>query len=174
MFPAVGASLGAAYALSGRPGAIPLLERAVEAATSMNLMTRYSTFLARLGEAYLLAGRPADARTLGERALRFARDHRERGHEAHALRLLADVAVGSEPGPPEGAEVLAHHALELAEALEMRPLQAQCRISLARLHARTGRRAEAEDALARAIKTFRELDMPFWLERAEADLRALP
>jgi tetratricopeptide (TPR) repeat protein len=174
MFPPVGASLGAAYALSGRVGeAIPLLERAVAAATSMNLANRYSSFLARLGEAYLLAGRPADARALGERALRFARDHRERGHEAYALRLLAEVAAAGEPGPREGAESPARQALELAEALEMRPLQSQCRLALARLHARAGRRAEAEDELARALKTFRELDMPLWLERAEADLRTL-
>ena len=44
-----------------------------------------------LSEAYLLAGREADARAAAQRALGLARQHKERGHEAYTLRLLGEI-----------------------------------------------------------------------------------
>ena len=49
-----------------------------------------------LGEGYLLSGRLADASDLAERALQLSRTHKERGHEAWALKLLGDVALGAQ------------------------------------------------------------------------------
>src|SRR5437899_7574462 len=39
--------------------------------------------VAYLGEAYLLAGRAADAAAAAMRSLKLAQDHKERGHEAY-------------------------------------------------------------------------------------------
>ena len=45
-----------------------------------------------LSEAYLLAGRDADGSAAAQRALDLARQPKERGQEAWALRLLGEIA----------------------------------------------------------------------------------
>jgi hypothetical protein len=48
----------------------------------------------------------------------------------------------------------------------MRPLMAHCHFGLGTLYRRTGRRGQAQEYLATAAAMFREMDMPFWLEKA--------
>jgi tetratricopeptide (TPR) repeat protein len=154
-FPAIASSLGFAYAQSGRVAeALPLLEQAVEQAGSMELLGRQSLRIAQLGEAYLLAGRVDEAIDLAARALDFAREYEERGNEAWALRLLGEIA--SRRGPPHVETGEAHYrrGLALAEELGMRPLVAHCHLGLGHLTI--------------ATTMYREMDMPFWVERAEA------
>ncbi|MFQ5898992.1 MAG: tetratricopeptide repeat protein [Candidatus Methylomirabilia bacterium] len=64
-------------------------------------------------------------------------------------------------------------ALALAEELGMRPLLARCHLGLGKLFRRTGNRAKAQEHLTTATALLRETDMRFWLERAEAELKAL-
>jgi Flp pilus assembly protein TadD len=52
----------------------------------------------------------------------------------------------------------------------MRPLQAHCHRGLGTLYAQTGQTEQARAALATAIALYRDMDMPFWLPRAEAAL----
>ena len=63
-------------------------------------------------------------------------------------------------------------ALALAEELGMRPLVAHCHLGLGKLYHRTGKREEAQQHLTTAITMYREMDMQFWLEQAEAEIRA--
>jgi hypothetical protein len=80
-------------------------------------------------------------------AVDLAQEHRERGHEAHALRVLAAIyAARAEPAFDRAEEGYAK-ALSLAEQLGMRPLQAHCHAGLSRLHRRRG------DARAAAVAT---------------------
>ena len=72
---------------------MPLLEQVVEQAVALRLMDDHALWVAWLSEAYLLAGRLDEANTQAQRTLEFARAHKERGHEAHALRLLGAVAA---------------------------------------------------------------------------------
>jgi hypothetical protein len=55
----------------------------------------------------------------------------------------------------------------------MRPLVAHCHFGLGTLHARTGQREEARQHLATATTLYREMDMRFWLEKAEPEMREL-
>ena len=50
---------------------------------------------------------------------------------------------------------------------------AHCRLGLGKLFRRTGKRDEARDHLTTARALYREMDMRFWLEQAEAEPRAL-
>ena len=77
-------------------------------------------------EAYLLAGRVAEASHLAQRALAHSRDHHEQGYQAQALWLLGEVAAYCDPPEVEQAEVHYRQALALAEELGMRPLMAHC------------------------------------------------
>jgi tetratricopeptide (TPR) repeat protein len=98
--------------------------------------------------------------TVAHRALELCREHKERGYEAWALRLLGDIAAQAAPLEREEAEARYREALELAERLGMRPLAARCYLGLGRLAERVGNRSEAETQLARAAELCRELGMP--------------
>jgi tetratricopeptide (TPR) repeat protein len=123
-----------------------------------------------LGEAQMVAGHLKEAHALTECALAQARAHQERGHEAYALRLLGDIAVGRDLSESTQAEAYYQQALALADELGMRPLQAHCHRSLGTLYATTGQHEQARAALTTAINLYRTMDMTFWLPQAEAAL----
>jgi class 3 adenylate cyclase/tetratricopeptide (TPR) repeat protein len=167
-WPFVASALGTAYAHVGRGAtALPLLEQAVERAAAMKLKANHSFRLARLAEAHLRAGRPESAFPLAAQALDLAQEHRERGYEANALRLLASVEVEREAPALDRAEEGYRKALALAEQLGMRPLQAHCHHGLGRLYRRQGDAASATAAMATARELFRAMDMTFWLHQTE-------
>jgi tetratricopeptide (TPR) repeat protein len=137
LVPFITGPLGAAYALDGRADrAVTLLEQTVEQAVSIRLMAHQALRLAWLGQAHLLAGRGDAALELARRALRLAEERRERGQQAYALCLLADIAARDEDADLEVAEAEYHRALAVAEELEMRPLIARCREGAARVRGR--------------------------------------
>jgi tetratricopeptide (TPR) repeat protein len=149
---------------------LPLLEQAMEQVAAMNIMGGYALYVARVSEAYVLAGRLEDTITFAQRALELARNHKERGNEAYALRLLGDIAAWREP--PDVAQAEAHYrqALILADELGMRPLLAHCHRGLGTLYAATGQRQQARAELSAAIDLYRAMDMIFWLPQAEVTL----
>jgi protein-disulfide isomerase-like protein with CxxC motif len=59
-------------------------------------------------------------------------------------------------------------ALDVATELVMRPLVAHCHLGLGKLASRTGNRQQAQEHLTTAATMYGEMDMPFWLEQAEA------
>jgi len=173
-FPLIACPLGAAYSLAGRSsGAISLLEEGAREGLAMGRMGGHSLIVARLGGAYLLAGRLDEADGAARRAVQMARERSERGHEAYALHLLGEVVARRAPEDPRAAEAALRQASALAEELSMRPLLAHCHVSRARLESRAGRTASARQLFEAGIAAFRELEMPFWLERAEAEARSL-
>jgi tetratricopeptide (TPR) repeat protein len=168
VWPFVGSALGAAYTHAGRLAeALPLLEESIERAVAVKLKANHSLRLARLAEAHLKAGRPEGAFPLAAQALDLAQEHRERGHEANALRLLASIEIERETPALDRAEEGYRKALALAEQLGMRPLQAHCHHGLGRLHRRRGHAASAAAAMAAARNLFRAMDMTFWLHQTE-------
>ena len=170
-FPNMASHLGYAYALAGRIAeALPLLEQAEQRWATRGGLGGYALHVGYVSEAYLLAGRMQEAVQLAGRALDLARTHKERGHEAWALRLLGEIAARQDP--PE-VELAVHHyqqALALAEELGMRPLQAHCHRGRGMLYAMTGQREQARTALSTAIAMYRAMEMTFWLPQTEAAL----
>jgi class 3 adenylate cyclase/tetratricopeptide (TPR) repeat protein len=167
-WPFVASALGAAYTHVGRVGeALHLLDAAVQRADAMKLRANHSLRLARLSEAHLGAGRPERAYSVAAQALDVAQEHRERGHEAYALRLLAAIEVERESPVLDRAEDSYRRALTLAQQLGMRPLQAHCHRGLGRLYARRGDSEAAEVELAAARELFRTMDMRFWLRETD-------
>ncbi len=161
--------LGSVYARSGRVSeALPLLERA--AADSIPPPTWAAV---RLGEGYLLAGQVGDATAAAERQLQATRDRKELGNQAWALWLLGDIALRRDSPEIETAEDYYRHAVALAEELGMRPLVGHCHLGLGKLYRRTGKREQAQEHLTTATTMYREMDMRFWLEKAEVEMRYL-
>ena len=124
-----------------------------------------------LGRAALLLGRLDEARGLGDRALEYSPSHP--GYAAHALHLLGDIATHPDRFDAESGETHYRQALALAEPRGMRPLVAHCHLGLGKLSRHTGQRDHAYEHLTIATTLYRDMDMRFWLEQAEAELRAL-
>jgi hypothetical protein len=55
----------------------------------------------------------------------------------------------------------------------MRPLVAHCHLGLGKLYRRTGESEQSLEHLTAATTMYREMDMGFWLEKAEAAMREL-
>jgi tetratricopeptide (TPR) repeat protein len=161
--------LGSVYAVSERVAdGLSLLDEGLKAPAHWQAL-----MIAHLGEACLLADRLDDALASAERALTLARERGQRGYEAWVLHLLGEVASHRGPQDVEPAEGHYQQATGLAEELGMRPLIARCHLGLGKLARRTGQRDRAQEHLTTATPLLREMGMHFWLEQAEAELRAL-
>ena len=121
---------------------------------------------ASIAEAYLKVGRLHDAVEWAMKAAEAARQRGERGFEAWALRLLAEIELVRQPPDASAAERRYGEARALASTLGMRPLLAHCHHGLAEVYRRMDRRPEAHEHLTTATTMDREMDMRFWLEQA--------
>lgn len=134
----------------------------------MQVKNGEASVIATLGEACLMAGRHVDAVAHAEHALKIARDRGERGSEAWALRLTAEIAAAGS-GPESAAAVSAFRAaISIADEFGMRPLLAHCNLGLGRLHKRAGEQVAARTHLTTALRLYRDMDMRHWLPQAEA------
>jgi hypothetical protein len=115
--------------------------------------------------------RCAAALRLGKRGIEFSPRHP--GFAAYNRHLLGDIATHPDRFNAESGEFHYREALALAEPRGMRPLGAHCHFGLGRLSQRTGKRDQACEHLTTATTMYREMDMRFWLEKAEAEMRQL-
>lgn len=169
--PLAAAALGAAYALAGRADeALPLVAVAVEEFHHRPRHVRPALILLCAGMACHSAGRIEEAAAHAREALALARRLGARGSEAHALCLAGDVAS---TGGAEDAPGYYREALALADTLCMRPLVAHCHLGLGKVCLRTSKRDPARDHLTAATTLYLDMDMPFWLKQAEAEMRQL-
>jgi len=91
------------------------------------------------------------------------------GYRATWLRLEAGLLA---QGDPAGARERLEEALALAVELGMRPEVAHCHLGLGKLSRRAGKGQQAQEHLATATTMYREMEMRFWLEQAEAEMGA--
>jgi tetratricopeptide (TPR) repeat protein len=124
-----------------------------------------------LGRAALLLGRLDDGRRLADCSLRYSPSHP--GYAAHAQHLLGNLASHPDQFDAEQGETHYRKALALAEPRGMRPLIAHCYLGLGKLYQLTGKREQAREHLIIATTMYREMDMCFYLDQAEAELLTL-
>jgi tetratricopeptide (TPR) repeat protein len=142
----------------------------LERVATGNRMFIHALVLTELSEALLLVGRVDEASTLAGRLLELSHTHTGRGYQAHACRLLGEIAMRREPPDVDRATAHYRQAIALAEELGMRPLQAHCHHGLGMLYAAVGQREQACTAMTTAIEMYRAMAMTFWLPKAEAAL----
>jgi tetratricopeptide (TPR) repeat protein/transposase-like protein len=172
-FRTIASALGSAYSLSGRSReAVTLLEEAREW-TAGQPLSGGALLTSELGMAYLRLGRLADARNAAGEALEIARRRSERGVEAWVLRLWGEIYASQEPPDIEHAEAPYAAAMERANELGMRPLLAHCHLGLGKLYRRTGKREQALKHLTTAATMYREMEMTYWLEQTQTEMRTL-
>jgi hypothetical protein len=152
--------------------AISLLEQATPQLDVERIGTHIPD-LTVLSEGYVQVGRLDEAGQIASGALNSSRQRKELGIQAYCLRVLGEVACRRTPADIGLAETHFRAALNLAQTLEMGPLQAHCHLSLGKLYRRMGRPDEARAELTRAAEMLRAMGMTFWLPEAETELGAL-
>jgi tetratricopeptide (TPR) repeat protein len=167
--PATSSALGWILAWTGQTeAALPSLEQSVSMHDGLGINAHLSILCCRLAEALHLAGRPAEAAGVAERALGLARRFGERGIEAEALLASAGIQAALAPDDPAAADARYGEAIGLATTPGMRPLVARGHLGRGELWLGAGDTRRGRASVATATSRFRETDMRFWLGRAEA------
>lgn len=171
LFPMLAASLALAYSLSGRTSdARSLADQAWSHLKSTNVFWLYVWSFASIGQTFLELGNRQGAREIAEHAIEFAGDHELPVMEIENVRILGATLASEDPLDGEHTEAQLQNALAASEPLGMRPELANCHFDFGGLWARMGRDQDARSSFIEAIKLYRDMDMPFWLSRAEAAL----
>jgi len=166
--------LGRVYSLVGQaPDAVAVLDRA--RTTCETIKFAYCHVLATIwsSQALIMVGRLEDARRHAETSLALARAQRARGLEARALRVMGELLASGDAPDVAGSERLYGEAMAIAEALGLRPLVSRCRVGVAAVYGRTGRKDKARESLAAAATEFASMEMTRWRERSERALAEL-
>jgi hypothetical protein len=167
--PAFGSLLGSAYAHTGRLAeGLGLLEEAVDQG-EIRIRHGRPRWLSLQSEALLLASQAGDAKSRARRGLEGARARGERGEEAVCLRALGEAEASGSPLTPKqrsassGGDCARHRVGDapLVAHCHPRPRQA--------LRAHGPARAGAGAPHRKRATMYREMDMRFWLEQAEAE-----
>jgi tetratricopeptide (TPR) repeat protein len=145
----------------------PLLERQA----AQGFLAHHGWDYHALGRACLRLGRLDEAQRLADRALDISPS--QPGYAAHAVHLLGDIATHPDRFDAESGEAHYQKASALAAPRGMRPLVANCHLGLGTLYRRTGKREQAREHLATAMTMYREMEMRYWLEKAETQMTEL-
>jgi tetratricopeptide (TPR) repeat protein len=166
--------LGWALAKAGRPQeGLPHLELGVTLGERNGQKTLLSLLYFRWAEGLLLSGDLSEAKHIANRGLELAKTNEERGVEAETLELLGEIASAEEPTTLDATDRLFERAKTLAAELGMRPLVARCHLGLGKLYRRTSKRDQALEHLTTATTMYREMDMRWWADQADAEGAAL-
>jgi tetratricopeptide (TPR) repeat protein len=144
------------------------------ASVSYGKATSYRPVIDLLKDYFKIQGRDdlREAEDLARRALDSARDLKERGHEAWGWWHLAEIVANSGPSSSETAKEHYDRAARIATELGMRPVVAHCHLGLGKLYRRTGKHQQAQEPLTTATTIYRDMDMRFGWEQAEAEMGA--
>jgi class 3 adenylate cyclase/tetratricopeptide (TPR) repeat protein len=172
LFCLVAGDLGQALALSGRVDeALALLEEAAAQSAALSVLPTHAWVVTMLAEVCAMAGRREEAAAHLERGLAMARAHKQRWLEAEGLRIQGQLRASGKPPDWEGARAAFEEALAIARDLGLRPLLGRCQLALGGALHRAGEPEQGRGHLEEAVALFSEMEMGFWLDRAEAALK---
>jgi tetratricopeptide (TPR) repeat protein len=165
--------LGFAYALCGRTAeALPLLEMSDSRSAVIGRKAGKSLRTCWHGHVRLLSGDVGKSAELAAQALELAIEGKERGNEAWALKLIADVDLRNKE--LDNGEKHYCQAMSVANELGMKPLEAHCHAGLSRLFREGGYSERAELETSAAAVLYRQMEMGFWLEHTQPELQTDP
>ncbi|HZS82232.1 MAG TPA: AAA family ATPase [Stellaceae bacterium] len=167
-FTNIASSLGYAYAAVGRcEEGLDLLGQAIRQTRAIGIMVSHANEVAWLAEASLAAGRSEEGKRHAEAAIELARQYKEKGNEAEALRIRGEAGSRGGAAEREAAVDSFLAALSLAESCEMKVTALRCHLGLARAYRRGGQWPAAGPHLAAAQALLQEPGMEHWSRLAE-------
>jgi ATP/maltotriose-dependent transcriptional regulator MalT len=157
MYPFVSGCLGSAYLLNNEPHrALDILQEGTKP-SSLEGAVWIVHPLTIFADAYRISGDMESAKEVIARALSLADEREERGFEAWAKFVNAQINVDS--GMPEVALHWYQHALRQASDLTMLPLVAHCHKGLGICHSGLGNEDQARAEHTSAVEMYGSLGM---------------
>jgi hypothetical protein len=121
----------------------------------------------------MFADRLREAEELARRAIDLARERSERSWMAWAQYFLGQIHLANANADADAARMAYEAGLTEARSLGLRPLVARFELGLGQLHRRSHDSDTAYAYLTSAVASLREMQMPHWLHKAEAELQQL-
>jgi class 3 adenylate cyclase/tetratricopeptide (TPR) repeat protein len=173
-YPWVCGSLGSAQAQSSRTKAgIELLTDSLARFDDQGCLFGRIHLLPSLADAYYRAGDMKSALASAMETLDLATETRVIAYCPQVLETLGHIYSHPDQRDPDKAEAYFREALKAAEELGYRVVTAACHADLGRLHRSLKKNTEAREELTRACEMYREMDMIYYLRKAEQDLAVL-
>ncbi len=120
-----------------------------------------------LCEGLFLLGEYERARKLTDKLLPLAENAGFEGQKAGLLRISAEIDLHL-PNPNwKAIKQQLDDALKLSTQLEMLPNIGHCHLAMAKLYQQMENNEESEKALEAALRIYKQLDMPYWIEQCE-------
>jgi len=167
-------NLAMAYAKAGRSTeAVELFEESLPQFDPMGIEYGRLMALPLLADVYFMNCDVEAALKTASTAMQHQDDKRTRLQRPHTLDLLGRIYSGPQYYDPKKAQTLFQDGLLAAEQQGSRTLLAHCHAGLGRLHHIMGNPAIAKEKLTCACDMYREMDMTFYLDRAQEDLAKL-
>jgi len=163
--PGIMGGLGYARVKTGQiPDGLKMLEEALNDAETSGRLAFHSVLCVFHAEAILLTGNENAARLAVQKSLTHARERGERGVEAWALKLVADIEFQCCPSGSDKARQNYQSAFTLASELNMQPLIAHCQYGMGLDRQRMGQIKQSSKHLQAARKLYAEMQMQSCLE----------
>ncbi|MDJ0957609.1 MAG: adenylate/guanylate cyclase domain-containing protein [Arenicellales bacterium] len=170
--PGIKGSLGFAYAISGRlEEGLQMLKETVKDIEASGRLAFHTLLNVYLGEVLIKVSEYDAAETITDRALNLARERGEKGFEAMALHLMAEVCVHTSSAKRERAKRLYGESIEMARTLNMRPLVARCNLGLGYLLRQLKNTDQSREKYLMALSDFRDMQMQQFVTVTETALR---
>jgi hypothetical protein len=152
----------------GQPeNALPILIEAVDRRYSESSITPPLYTLSTLSEAYLQHGLVDEAKDFMKKALDIFDNTGERCFGAWSLLIAAKIHFKT--NDQRRGEQKLRQAIDIAEKLGMRPLQAHCYFELGKSRMKQ-KDTECQEVFKKSVGLFGSLGMNFWLPDAETRL----
>jgi class 3 adenylate cyclase/tetratricopeptide (TPR) repeat protein len=152
---------------------LPLLEQTVEKTAASGGSYEQASFSSWLSDTYLRLNRTDDAIASATHAYALATGSKQKGKQAHSLRMLGAAYATGNRDHVDRAEKYYAEAFALARQLGMRPLQAHCQLGLGQVRLHQGHSEEARHHVLEAVSMYGALGMQHWLQAATGEFREL-
>jgi adenylate cyclase len=137
--------------------ALERAKQAIESMTAQGVLVGSTRYLARLAEAFWIAGRCAEGLAVIADAMALVERTGERLCEADIWRIKGELLLKSaESNSPAAAETCYHRAIEIARQQSAKSWELRASRSLARLWQQQGKQTEARHMLAEVYSWFTE------------------
>jgi tetratricopeptide (TPR) repeat protein len=173
-YPWVAAWLGSAYAHNGRTAAgIELISESAQRFITMDSLLGLTETTFLLPEAHYFAGAIQTSLNAAIKGLEMERMTTISLYRPMMLELIGRIHTNPDYYEPDASQRNFQEGLTSAMKQDNRVVIAHCHAGLGRLNHTMDNSAKAKDELTRACEMYRNMDMTYYLRKAEADLAAL-
>jgi class 3 adenylate cyclase/tetratricopeptide (TPR) repeat protein len=167
-------TLGYGYYLLGKlESALNHIDEGLKIQKDVGTLAWLSSHYFYQGIVHFQLGDLEQAQRLIEEALKLSQKNKDRFFEGMSKIWLGRIMMRADKRKADHGEESILHGIRIFSDLKLKPRCAEGYLLLGELYADAGRRAEARENLEKAERMFGEMEMDYWLARAQEALGTL-